>query len=108
MSLPTTGILVVVHTDAPLRLLGTMVSQTDVAVGQTPYGEPDCIYGWLEPQKAGCRPHHLVYLDNEETARWLGWTLKTLGYQVVGTNADMDVEIPVECVPTNYDWHHNH
>ncbi len=103
----------VVHTDAPVTLLGTMVSQTEIDLGQTPAKRPDCMYGWGEPQASfatlgkECKAHRLVYSDEEDTTRWIASTLKTLGYQVVVTDlANWSEKIPT--MPENYDWNHGH
>lgn len=104
-----TGTLAV-HTDAPRALLRTMVRPNDVFGGLAAYGERDCIYGWSEPQNDGgrCRDHNLVYADDEETVRWVGETLISLGYLVVVSSAAVWPEQRHEDMPFNYDDDHGH
>jgi hypothetical protein len=98
-----------VHTDAPRDLLRAMVRETDVLAGSTGTGEPGCIYGLgerLDPER-GCREHSLVSTEDKETAKWVAFTLKGVGYQVWVTPYD-NWSVTLAGLPENYNHHHMH
>jgi hypothetical protein len=98
----------IIHTDAPLMPLTTMVAHdASVEIGQAAGGRKDCFYGWGEAMAdpINCKPHHLVVTDDPAMLMVIAETLAATGHQVVVTDYHTWSE---DQVVLKYDDHHQH
>jgi hypothetical protein len=96
------------HTPMPIMPLTQMVAEMgQVMPDVNGRGIKCCFYGWGEVMEADCKPHNLVYCDDNVTVKWMATTLKAMGVQVVVTDrADWSEVIGI--MPILYDDAHSH
>lgn len=99
----------VLHTPMPIIPLTQMVAGMGrILVDYNGAHEPCCFYGWGERMwDAECKPHHLVYCDDNVTLKWMATTMETLGYEVVISDRDDWSEVP-SIFPMLYHDEHQH
>jgi hypothetical protein len=98
----------ILHTDMPLRELSLLVSEHARVEEETLHtGRLACFYGWGEAMASPmeCKPHHLVFTNEQIFLATIGQTLMDMGYQVVVTDYD---EWSKDQVVLRYDNHHQH
>lgn len=98
----------VIHTDAPLLPLSTMVGDmAQVFIDTANAGtEGACFYGWGEARDGSdCPPHHLVQPRNDVDLNAIAETLHSTGFQVVISDRE---DWSQDQVSLHYLDHHQH
>jgi hypothetical protein len=98
----------VIHTDAPLMPLTTMVGAAATVWADTASAgtESACFYGWGEARNGSdCKPHHLVATADDVYLNAIAESLYSVGFQVVFSDyKDWSEGQAV----LRYDDHHSH
>ena len=90
---------VTIHTDATGGIFALAALEGIEVIAGTARGdhEPDCMYGWFEPQdQPDCRPHTMIVVDDIRLAPGITRGLVMNGCQAVVTSStDYSEVIPV-------------